>query len=270
MGDSNGLWFNGVEYLNSTKQTSVSVGEAKSKKIAIVGGGMSVLMTSLLLTSVGMTNWHITESTERIGGRVRTRCLNDSKPDNYQYQEMRPIRFPVAVKYTDSNETLDIQDPKLVFQLSDVLNGMNGNDIEPAVNVILASYASAVQARSVAALSEEDHVALVQEAMVEVHGEIANEQWAGAYDRQCWEVDEHQAGAWASVAVGQQELFIPAYHKSELNTIFIGDHTSITHAWIFFALESAVRGTTQLLLELGLVDEVKKVVDTWMARWITI
>ncbi|KAJ4205054.1 hypothetical protein NW767_003849 [Fusarium falciforme] len=546
IGDSNGLWFNGVKYLQARNKTSsVSVKEAKSKKIAIVGGGMSGLMTSLLLTSVGMTNWHIVESTQRVGGRVRTKYLNGTSPDEYQYQEMGPMRFPVSVKYPDTNETLDIQDHKMVFQLADVLNKMNGgNTSELAVNfipwiqsspntpansrgyrlpngripsssqiaadssmlppsanasdpegaelgegfvdrlvdltpermrnistnifsahreaidrglfhwseagylkyqlgldadtvdflagsgssplwgewydnvyfsamnwrtidkgldslprafvphikdkitygrkitglqhdnetskvsliwrddpmdmtakseeydyavvavpfskvrlwrtpayssllsraistlnyaqsckvalhyktrfwehqenpifggcgsvdipgvgsvcypaykinstgpgVILGSYTSGVPARSVAALSEEDHVALIQRAMVEVHGEIANEQWTGNYDRQCWEVDEHQAGAWASPTVGQQELFIPAYHKTELNTIFVGEHTSITHAWIFSALESAVRGTTQLLLDLGLVDEAKQVVDTWMARWITV
>ncbi|KAM5367414.1 hypothetical protein ACJZ2D_010059 [Fusarium nematophilum] len=526
IGDSNGLWFNGVRYLESKNKTSaVSVKEAKSKKIGIVGGGMAGLMTSLLLTAVGMNNWHIVESTQRVGGRVRT-------------------KFPVSVQYQDTNETLDIQDHKMVFQLADVLNEMNGNTSDLAVNfipwiqsspntpansrgyrlpngripssaqitadpslvpaapnasdpvgaelgegfverligltpermrnistnifqahreaidrglfhwseagylkyqlgldadtvdflagsgsspmwgewydnvyfsamtwrtidkgldslprafaphikgkitygrkvtgleynektskvslnwrdspldmdahseeydyavvavpfskvrlwrtptyssllsraistlnyaqsckvalhyktrfwetqenpifggcgstdipgvgsvcypaykinstgpgVILGSYTSGVPARSVAALSEEDHVALVQRAMVEVHGEIANEQWTGNYDRQCWEIDEHQAGAWASPTVGQQELFIPAYHKTELNTIFIGEHTSITHAWIFSALESAVRGTTQLLLDLGLVDEAKQVVDTWMARWITV
>jgi monoamine oxidase len=136
--------------------------------------------------------------------------------------------------------------------------------------VILASYVSGTAARSVAALSEADHVALAQRAMVEVHGPIAAEQYTGNYDRQCWEVDEHQAGAWASPTVGQQDLFIPAYHKTEFNTIFAGEHTSITHAWIFSALESATRGTVQLLLDLGLVDEAKEIVDTWMARWITL
>ncbi|KAG7140609.1 L-amino-acid oxidase like protein [Verticillium longisporum] len=543
-GDSNGLWFNGVKYLNSTKKASLSTAEAKSKKIAIVGGGMAGLMTSLLLTSAGITDWHIIESTARVGGRVRTKYLNGTGPNDYQYQEMGPMRFPVSVKYTDTNETLDIQDHKMVFQLADVLNEMNGNDSDLAVKfipwiqsspntptnsrgyrlpnghipssaqaaaspdmipkaanasdpegaelggkflerlldmspermrnistnvfqahrdaidrglfswseaaylkyqlgldgdtvdfiggsgnspmwgdwydnvyfsattwrtidkgldslprafaphvegkitygrkvdglqynettskvaltwrespldkvpksdeydyavvavpfskvrlwrtptyssllsraistlnyaqsckvalhyktrfwehqenpifggcgstdipgvgsvcypaykinstgpgVILGSYTSGTAARSVAALSEEDHVALIQRAMVEVHGEIANEQWTGAYDRQCWEVDEHQAGAWASPTVGQQELFIPAYHKTEMNTIFVGEHTSISHAWIFSALESAVRGTTQLLLDLGLVDEAKEIVDTWMARWITV
>lgn len=28
-------------------------------------------------------------------------------------------------------------------------------------------------------------------------------------------------------------------------------------------------GTTQLLLELGLVDEAKQIDDAWMSRWIT-
>jgi monoamine oxidase len=544
VGDSNGAWFDGVKYLEGKNQSETVTEEAKKKKIAIVGGGMAGLMTSLLLSSVGMHNWHITESSQRVGGRVRTKYLDDTSPDDYQYQEMGPMRFPVSVSYADTDEELDIQDHKMVFQLADVLNKMNKNNTDLAVKfipwiqsspnvpansrgfrlpngriptraqlsanpsyanpaplpenaegvelahdsldtlidlspermrnisanifkahreaidkglfhwsettylrylleldddtvdfvsgsgnsplwgswydsvyfaattwktidkgleslprafvphvkckttygrkidgllydnetskvsltwrddpfdstpqteeydyavvtvpfskvrlwrtpqyssllsraisslnyaqsckvalhyktrfwesqeypiyggcgstdipgvgnvcypaykinstgpgVILASYASGVSARSVASLSEEDHVALIQRAMVEVHGDIANEQFTGKYDRQCWEVDEHQAGAWASPTIGQQELFIPAYHKTEFNTIFVGEHTSITHAWIFSALESAVRGTTQLLLDLGLVDEAKEIVDTWMARWITI
>ncbi|KAI9152236.1 L-amino-acid oxidase [Paramyrothecium foliicola] len=544
IGDSNGAWFDGVRYLESLNKSVTETEAAKSKKIAIVGGGMAGLMTSLLLTSVGLKNWHIVESSDRIGGRVRTKYLNGSRPKDYQYQEMGPMRFPVSVQYRDTNETLDIQDHKMVFQLAAYLNDLNHNNSCLAVNfipwrqshpnapansrgfrlpngriptsaqiaansslrnpaplasnpegvelgdldieklldltpermrnistnvfkahrdaidrglfhwsetaylryelgldadtvdfmsgsgnspmwgswydsvyfaattwrtidkgldslprafaphvedkitfgrkidglaynkdtskvsltwrndpydkvpeseeydyavvsvpfskvrlwrtpqyssllsraistlnyaqsckvalhyktrfwesqenpifggcgstdipgvgsvcypaykinstgpgVILASYASGVSARSVAALSEEDHVALIQRAMVEVHGDIATEQFTGSYDRQCWELDEHAAGAWASPTLGQQDLFIPAYHKTEFNTIFIGEHTSITHAWIFSALESAVRGTTQLLLDMGLVDEAKEVVDTWMARWITV
>ncbi|KAH7304227.1 hypothetical protein B0I35DRAFT_382764 [Stachybotrys elegans] len=544
IGDSNGLWFDGVRYLESKNLTAIETEQAKSKRIAIVGGGMSGLMTSLLLTSVGLHNWHITESSQRVGGRIRTKYLAGTTPDDYQYQEMGPMRFPVAVQYADTNDTLDIQDHKMVFQLGDVLNQLNKNKSSLAVNfipwiqsspnlpansrgfrlpngriptraqlaanpalanpgpqpvnpqayadgiaaidelvnltpermrnistnvfqahrdaidrglfhwsetaylrylleldddtvdfatgssnspmwgdwydnvyfgattwktidkgleslprafaphvrckttfgrkieaiswdnttskvslqwredpfdmatkseeydyavvavpfskvrlwktptyssllsraintlnyspsckvalhyksrfwekqenpifggcgatdvpgigsvcypayemnstrpgVILGSYASGTSARSVGALSEEDHVALVQRTMVEIHGEIANEEFTGNYDRQCWEFDEHHAGAWASPTVGQQELFIPSYHKTEFNTVFIGEHTSITHAWIFSALESAVRGTTQLLLDLGLVDEAKEIVDTWMARWITL
>jgi hypothetical protein len=39
----------------------------------------------------------------------------------------------------------------------------------------------------------------------------------------------------------------------------VGEHTSVNHAWIFSALESATRGVVQLLLEDGLVDEAKEV-----------
>jgi monoamine oxidase len=136
--------------------------------------------------------------------------------------------------------------------------------------VLLASYSTGTDARTLGSYSEADHVAWAQRAMVEIHGEIANEQFTGIYDRVCWEFSPFQAGAWCQPVVGQQELYLPAYFETEMNTVFVGEHTSFTHAWIWSALESAVRGTTQLLLEMGLVDEAKEVVDTWTARWISV
>ncbi|OJI98874.1 hypothetical protein ASPVEDRAFT_25720 [Aspergillus versicolor CBS 583.65] len=539
--DATGPWFDGVAYMAGKEPGKTAVAAAKNSSVAIIGGGMSGLMTSLLLSSVGMHNWHIHESSQRLGGRIRTQYLNGTKPEEYQYQEMGPMRFPVSLNYPEKNETLEIQDHKMVFQLGDVLNGLNqernpelkvdfipfvqNNDNVPAdsggnrvngriptkgeveadpglvytaassnqsavdaaekeyddyvgvdglsmkdvaenifqahktavdhglfhwseagylryalgydanitdyvagsggspmwnsiydnvyfsasewrtidkgleslprafyphagnkttfgrkitglahnettgkiaVNwrddplqlapqseeydyavvaapfskvrlwdlpryssllsraidsmnyspscklsllyetrfwehqekpifggcgevdvpgvgsvcypsfnlngtgpgVVLASYTSGTPARSIAALSPEDYVGIVQRAMVDFHGPIAAEQFTGIYNRQCWETDEHQAGAWASPFVGQQELYLPAYYQTEFKTIFIGEHTSYTHAWIFSALDSAVRGTTQLLLDLGLVDEAKQVVNEWMGRWI--
>ncbi|KAJ5660082.1 hypothetical protein N7507_006533 [Penicillium longicatenatum] len=541
--DMEGPWFDGVAYMKSKKNSDAFITKAKSTSVAILGGGMSGLMTSLLLESVGIHDWHIYESSERVGGRIRTKYLNNTRPDQYQYQEMGPMRFPVSITYADTNETLEIMDHRMVFQLAGVLNKMNAEAPELQVNfipwiqsgpnlpadsggnrlpngliptaaevaanaslvytaassnatavadaeaafdnyttlgdratireiatnmykahkkavedgmfhwseagylryalgynsnitdyvagttddpiwgdfyddvyfaattwrtidkgleslpraffphvvakttlnrtvsglvynetsgkvavawrenplqmkpnttkeydyavvaapfskvrlwelpryssllsraisslnydpackmallyetrfwehtenpifggcgsvdvagvgsvcypsynmngtgpgVILASYISGTEARSAAALSPEEHVSLIQRTMVEVHGEVAAEQFTGIYDRQCWEFDQHQAGAWCDPLVGQQELYLPAYYQTELQTIFIGEHTSYTHAWIFSALDSAVRGTTQLLLDLGLVDEAKTVVDTWMGRWI--
>ncbi|KAH7330200.1 flavin-containing amine oxidoreductase-domain containing protein [Rhexocercosporidium sp. MPI-PUGE-AT-0058] len=520
--DTSGPWFDGVAYMASKNNSNVFVAEAKNKTIAIIGGGMSGLLTSHLLQSY----------------------LNGSKPEDYQYQEMGPMRFPVSLTYSDSGETLEIKDHEMVFQLGEVLNAMNKDKPELAVNfipwiqssantpvssngirlangripsksqvasnsslagvsqkssnateeafaeealeefegldrnrtkeiasnvflahkhaienglfdfsvanylryelgvslnvtdfiggagggplwdydnvyfaattwrtidkgleslpraflphvqnkttfgrfvsgltyipetdkisvnwrdaddkfsmetksaefdyavvaapfskvrlwrtppyssllsraiasmpyspscklslhyktrfwehmnppiiggcgstdipgvgsvcypaykinstgpgVILASYVSGTPAISVQSLSEEDHVAMIQRAMIEVHGPIAAEQWTGNYDRQCWQVDEHQAGAWASPLVGQQDLYLPAYYNTEFKTVFIGEHTSYTHAWIFSALDSAVRGTVQVLLDMGLVDEAKTVVTAWMGRWITL
>lgn len=65
---------------------------------------------------------------------------------------------------------------------------------------------------------------------------------------------------------------------------------SYTHAWSKFpsrlsealcsrvlikslvasALESGIRGSVQLLLELGLVDEAKAITEKFMARWISV
>lgn len=134
--------------------------------------------------------------------------------------------------------------------------------------VILASYQSGTYARTLASMTETEHVAHVQRAMIEIHGSVAAEQYTGAYDRICWENNEFQAGAWCSPVVGQQELYLPAYYRTEMHTVFVGEHTTFTHAWIWSALESAVRGTAQLLLDMGLVDEAKQVTETWMARWI--
>ena len=36
------------------------------------------------------------------------------------------------------------------------------------------------------------------------------------------------------------------------------------------ALESGIRGSVQLMLELGLVDEAKAITEKFMARWISI
>lgn len=136
--------------------------------------------------------------------------------------------------------------------------------------VILASYISGTGARSVGSMTEEQHVAHVQRAMVEIHGEIAAEQYTGNHDRICWEYNEFQAGAWCGPAIGQQDLYLPAYFHTEKHTVFVGEHTTYTHAWIWSALESALRGTSQLLLDMGLVDEAKEIVEFWMARWIDV
>ncbi|KAF2719586.1 hypothetical protein K431DRAFT_272344 [Polychaeton citri CBS 116435] len=525
--DAMGPWFDGVEYLKEKEPDEVFVAKTKSQKIGILGGGMSGLMTAHILDSVGFYDWEIIEASARIGGRVHTAYLNASTPDEYQYQEMGPMRFPVSINL--GNETLLIQDHRLVFQLADEMNKYNNYDPEWAVNfikwiqtsanepssttlldttsayanasdveaaeedfedfvnmtdekkrlyvtnvfrahkqavaqglfdfsesaylryklgfslnttdqadavndfgpiwpyediyftandwrtidkgltqlprsfgpqvvnrtryqttvegmswnatsskmsviyrtpdsnpwapdtvesseydyaivavpftkvrlfhpmpnyssllsraisrlnyspackvalhyrtrfwehlpkpiiggcgsgggipgissvcypsyqinsslpgVILASYISGDTAESVAAWTDEQHVSYVQRAMIEIHGPIAREQFTGAYERKCWREDQYQAGAWASPTMNQQQLYLPAYFQTEKHTVFIGEHTSYTHAWIFSALESAVRGSVQLLLDMGLVDEAKAVNSKWMARWIEV
>lgn len=143
---------------------------AKTKQIGILEGGMSGLMSSVscnsfpalnchqkhwphiffqsfflsskdpdntqfLLSSVGFHDWTIIEASGRIGGRVHTAYLNNTRPDQYQYQEMGPMRFPVNITYS-TNDTVEINDHKMVFQLADAINNYNGNDSALMVNFI--------------------------------------------------------------------------------------------------------------------------------------
>lgn len=80
-----GPWFDGVELLQSKNHSYVDVEEAKSKHIAIVGAGMSGLMTFLSLRQAGFKNLEIIEAGERLGGRVHTTYLSGG-PFDYSYQ----------------------------------------------------------------------------------------------------------------------------------------------------------------------------------------
>jgi monoamine oxidase len=82
--DAMGPWFDGVAYLQEKQPEDIFVASVKSKKFGIIGGGMSGLMTSHLLDSVGIHGWRIIEASNRIGGRVHTSYLNGTKPSDYQ------------------------------------------------------------------------------------------------------------------------------------------------------------------------------------------
>lgn len=68
VGDSLGAWFDGVEYLKAKDPSQSFVAKAKDQRVAIIGAGMSGLMSALLLESVGIYNWELIEQSERIGG----------------------------------------------------------------------------------------------------------------------------------------------------------------------------------------------------------
>jgi monoamine oxidase len=134
--DAEGPWFDGVAYLQEKEPGEAFVSSAKSKSVGILGGGMSGLMTAHLLDSVGIKDWTIVEASSRIGGRVHTSYLNGTTPDDYQYQEMGPMRFPVSITDAETNDTIQIMDHRLVFQLADVLNEQNNDDPDYAVKFI--------------------------------------------------------------------------------------------------------------------------------------
>lgn len=136
--------------------------------------------------------------------------------------------------------------------------------------VMLAQYSLPNTAPAFAAMTEEDNVAYVLDAMIEIHGDVAAEQYTGKYSRKCWALDEFATAGWAMLPVGARQVWLPSFFKTQSNIVFSGEGTSYTSAWIAAALESGVRASVQILLELGLVDEAKVVVDKWMARWLVV
>jgi len=131
--DSLGAWFEGVKLLKEKDIGPVDVKKAKNKDIAIVGGGMSGLMTYLVLKQAGMKKLQIIEASNRLGGRVHTEYLSGG-PFDYSYQEMGPMRFPTTINL--NNETLEIADSKIVFQLIDEMNNINKKRKDLKVDII--------------------------------------------------------------------------------------------------------------------------------------
>ena len=294
--DNNPTWLYDSVYFAATEWRTIDQGLSKLP----AAFGPQVLNRTIFQTSVSGLSYN--ETTEKVIVAYRDKNLLDVEPETMEFDytvvtvpfsRVRLWRLPAYTSLLSRaiNELNYDQSCKVAIHYRTrfwehlerpILGGCGSTDIPgigsvcyPSYNiystgpgVILASYASTITARSLASLTEEQHVALAQRAMVEIHGPIAAAEYTGAYDRICWENNEFQAGAWAGPLVGQQETFLPAYFHTEKHTVFVGEHTSFTHAWIWSALESAVRGTSQLLLDMGLVDEAKEITSFWMARWI--
>lgn len=61
------------------------------------------------------------------------------------------------------------------------------------------------------AVSEEQHVQYTIDAMAEIHGDIANREYTGKYNRRCWTLDEFEGGGWASPTIGSHQLYLPEF-----------------------------------------------------------
>ena len=67
--------------------------------------------------------------------------------------------------------------------------------------------------------------------MADIHGEVVNQQYTGEYRRKCWILDEYETVSWGAAAVGQRQLYIPEFFKTEKGIIMAGEGTSYTSAW---------------------------------------
>lgn len=77
------------------------------------------------------------------------------------------------------------------------------------------------------ATNETEHVQYVLDAMIEIHGEVAREQYTGNYNRRCWALDPLTSASWASPSVGQHQLYLPEYFKTHNNVSYLPNRVAM-------------------------------------------
>lgn len=96
----------------------------------------------------------------------------------------------------------------------------NINGSGPAT--MLGSYISDSQwGERWASATDDEHMQYVLQAMVEIHGDVARDQFTGNYDRRCWVLDPLESASWASPAIGQHQLYLPEYFKTHNNVRYL-------------------------------------------------
>lgn len=67
------------------------------------------------------------------------------------------------------------------------------------------------------AMNENEHVQYVLDAMVGIHGSVAQKQYTGRSSRVCQALDPLEGASWADPTVGQHQLYLPEYFKTHNN-----------------------------------------------------
>ena len=91
--------------------------------------------------------------------------------------------------------------------------------------VILASYTPPDFGIRFASWPESEHVQYVLDAMIEIHGEVAQEQYTGRFNRYCWALDQLESASWASPSIGMHKLYIPAFFETQNNVSWPLQHS---------------------------------------------
>ena len=153
-----------------------------------------------------------------------------------------------------------------------------GVDTIDAAAVMIASYTWAQDASRMGALccgsgnSADVHDARRDEAikiclnyLTEIHGEIVNEQYTGEYVVMDWYSEKYAQGAFALFGPGQfTDLFPNIVQPAAQGKLhFAGEATSVHHAWIVGALNSAYRSVWEILKHEGLAEKMAELMKRW-------
>lgn len=115
--------------------------------------------------------------------------------------------------------------------------------------VLIASYTWTQDADRMSALSHEDRLEICLNDLEEIHGPIARDQKVLDSHSFSWYQNEYSQGAFALFGPGQFSTHFENSLKTELGgrLHFAGEATSVHHAWVVGALNSAYRTVAEIL-----------------------
>ncbi|NYI08274.1 FAD-dependent oxidoreductase [Allostreptomyces psammosilenae] len=112
--------------------------------------------------------------------------------------------------------------------------------------VVLASYSWADDAARWDSMEDDERYVFALRGLEELHGERIKVFYTGHGATQSWLRNPYAFGEAAVFTPGQLVRFQPTVDRPEGPLHFAGEHTSLKHAWIEGALESAVRSALEV------------------------
>jgi monoamine oxidase len=122
---------------------------------------------------------------------------------------------------------------RFMYYPSHKVEGSNGG-------VVLASYTWSDDANRWDSIPERDRYQFALDGLAEIYGEGIRKFFTGYGKSQSWMEDFYAFGEAAIFAPGQLTNLHPYISLPEGNVHFAGEHTSLKHAWIEGAIESAI------------------------------
>lgn len=158
------------------------------------------------------------------------RELNAIKPGLYdQYRD--PAR---AADYIFGGGSVTDNPNRFMYYPSHPVPGSDGG-------VILASYTWSDDASRWDSLDDNERYDYALRGMQDLHGERIKEFYTGRGQTQSWLRNRYALGEAAVFTPGQFTYLHPSIPTPEGPVHFAGEHTSLKHAWVEGAVESAVR-----------------------------
>ena len=107
--------------------------------------------------------------------------------------------------------------------------------------MVLAAYVWADDANRWDSIPDDDRYELAMKGLCQIYGEGIRKLYTGHGATESWMENFYAYGEAAVFAPGQIMALHPYITTPEGRVHFAGEHTSLKHAWIEGALESAVR-----------------------------